>query len=169
MLKIRRPLGRLIFNMGIAIPGKTVFLIETAPSILQTFGSEWKLSKHQSGLFAWLCYNRCLSILVEYIIYLATELIEHIAIGQLFMRWHMTPQAHATLQRYFPHSIIMHRKQTNAIIVVCIHLQNNKSQRWYKGDNSLSSIDFDWNFHCPSITGQGRNWLNPLFIIYRSI
>ena len=34
MLKIRRPLGRLIFNMGIAIPGKTVFLIETAPRIL---------------------------------------------------------------------------------------------------------------------------------------
>ena len=32
MLKIRRPLGRLIFNMGIAIPGKIVFLIETAPS-----------------------------------------------------------------------------------------------------------------------------------------
>ena len=31
MLKIRRPLGRLMFNMGIAIPGKTVFLIETAP------------------------------------------------------------------------------------------------------------------------------------------
>ena len=31
VLKIRRPLGRLIFNMGIAIPGKTVFLIETAP------------------------------------------------------------------------------------------------------------------------------------------
>ena len=36
MLKIRRPLGRLIFNMGIAIPGKTVFLIETAPSSLFT-------------------------------------------------------------------------------------------------------------------------------------
>ena len=35
MLKIRRPLGRLIFNMGIAIPGKTVFLIETAPRIFQ--------------------------------------------------------------------------------------------------------------------------------------
>ena len=34
MLKIRRPLGRLIFNMGIAIPGKTVFLIETAPRLL---------------------------------------------------------------------------------------------------------------------------------------
>ena len=36
MLKIRRPLGRLIFNMGIAIPGKTVFLIETAPWFLGT-------------------------------------------------------------------------------------------------------------------------------------
>ena len=35
MLKIRRPLGRLIFNMGIAIPGKTVFLIETAPRYLR--------------------------------------------------------------------------------------------------------------------------------------
>ena len=35
MLKIRRPLGRLIFNMGIAIPGKTVFLIETAPWIFR--------------------------------------------------------------------------------------------------------------------------------------
>ena len=33
MLKIRRLLGRLIFNMGIAIPGKTVFLIEMAPCI----------------------------------------------------------------------------------------------------------------------------------------
>ena len=35
MLKIRRPLGRLIFNMGIAIPGKTVFLIETAPCLIE--------------------------------------------------------------------------------------------------------------------------------------
>ena len=39
MLKIRRPLGRLIFNMGIAIPGKTVFLIETAPR--SQLGSSW--------------------------------------------------------------------------------------------------------------------------------
>ena len=28
MLKIRRPLERLIFNMGIATPGKTVFHID---------------------------------------------------------------------------------------------------------------------------------------------
>ena len=37
MLKIRRPLGRLIFNMGITIPGKTVFLIETAPLVSATY------------------------------------------------------------------------------------------------------------------------------------
>ena len=35
MLKIRRPLGRLIFNMGIAIPGKTVFFIKTARCCLE--------------------------------------------------------------------------------------------------------------------------------------
>ena len=40
MLKIRRPLGRLIFNMGIAIPGKTVFLIETVPCFAQELDSE---------------------------------------------------------------------------------------------------------------------------------
>ena len=39
MLKIRRPLGRLIFNMGIAIPGKTVFLIETAPRFISCWQS----------------------------------------------------------------------------------------------------------------------------------
>ena len=40
MLKIRRPLGRLIFNMGIAIPGKTVFLIETVPRTPTTVQKE---------------------------------------------------------------------------------------------------------------------------------
>ena len=37
MLKIRRPTGRLIFNMGIPIPGKTVFYIETGPWSQQWF------------------------------------------------------------------------------------------------------------------------------------
>ena len=48
MLKIRRPLGRLIFNMGIAIPGKTVFLIETAP---RDFGLGLK------GMAAFKCWG----------------------------------------------------------------------------------------------------------------
>ena len=36
MLKIRRPLGRLIFNMGIAIPGKTVFPPDRLQTIIWT-------------------------------------------------------------------------------------------------------------------------------------
>ena len=43
MLKIRRPLGRLIFNMGIAIPSKTIFLIETAPWFLVSPGHQDKM------------------------------------------------------------------------------------------------------------------------------
>ena len=60
MLKIRRPLGRLIFNMGIAIPGKTVFLIETAP----WFRSVW-ISRicHHSQLVTVLSIHATPSIL----------------------------------------------------------------------------------------------------------
>ena len=50
MLKIRRPLGRLIFNMGIAIPGKTVFLIETAPRTQNFLGTQRRISAGLSGL-----------------------------------------------------------------------------------------------------------------------
>ena len=49
MLKIRRPLGRLIFNMGIAIPGKTVFLIETAPRLCKITSSLCSMSAGQPG------------------------------------------------------------------------------------------------------------------------
>ena len=65
MLKIRRPLGRLIFNMGIAIPGKTVFLIETAPSIFTIWNLFTISSSH------WII-NRSLinmSIFIKNIIY----------------------------------------------------------------------------------------------------
>ena len=48
MLKIRRPLGRLIFNMGIAIPGKTVFLIETAPR----FWPVWVCFRYKTDILA---------------------------------------------------------------------------------------------------------------------
>ena len=60
MLKIRRPLGRLIFNMGIAIPGKTVFLIETAPRGLVKYGmSETHLKLNSRKIpFA---HNSCFS------------------------------------------------------------------------------------------------------------
>ena len=45
MLKIRRPTDRLIFNMGIPIPAKTVFYIETGPWSLW---GEFELGSNQS-------------------------------------------------------------------------------------------------------------------------
>ena len=57
MLKIRRPLGRLIFNMGIAIPGKTVFLIETAPRWRQYIRKRLCILRHKVQLSSWRwCY-----------------------------------------------------------------------------------------------------------------
>ena len=61
MLKIRRPLGRLIFNMGIAIPGKTVFLIETAPCITFFIALLPILSSY-SRYFYWNIWNISCSI-----------------------------------------------------------------------------------------------------------
>ena len=50
MLKIRRPLGRLIFNMGIAIPGKTVFLIETTPCVFtNAYSITYSVQPHLSS------------------------------------------------------------------------------------------------------------------------
>ena len=40
-VKDKTAVGRLIFNMGIAIPSKTVFLIETAPSTLLSVTFLW--------------------------------------------------------------------------------------------------------------------------------
>ena len=50
MLKIRRPLGRLIFNMGIAIPGKIVFLIETPPQGFDVFSYQSEQSIEQADM-----------------------------------------------------------------------------------------------------------------------
>ena len=65
MLKIRRPLGRLIFNMGIAIPGKTVFLIETAPWILSLatpYLSTYMMKESHGGSFH-ITRPRCRNLL----------------------------------------------------------------------------------------------------------
>ena len=62
MLKIRRPLGRLIFNMGIAIPGKTVFLIETAPWMWKW--NIWQLYK----LGKWVLWLRVETSVFDYLI-----------------------------------------------------------------------------------------------------
>ena len=65
MLKIRRPLGRLIFNMGIAIPGKTVFLIETAPrnpvmSVFNSFTYRLLVTQGLYSLSRWTSHRKIL-------------------------------------------------------------------------------------------------------------
>ena len=86
MLKIRRPLGRLIFNMGIAIPGKTVFLIETAPCcrlgflgfvIMNTMNYKWhRFMKIQNVLLPLMAIlyiifpERHIYIILSYLIFL---------------------------------------------------------------------------------------------------
>ena len=51
MLKIRRSLDRLIFNMGILIPGKTIFILRRGPGLLL----------HQGG---WLARGNITSLAV---------------------------------------------------------------------------------------------------------
>ena len=62
MLKIRRPVGRLIFNMGIAIPSKTVFLIETASSEVWSYMNTWNnLNNYIHNLYVDPDHHYCLA------------------------------------------------------------------------------------------------------------
>ena len=76
MLKIRRPLGRLIFNMGIAIPGKTVFLIETAPRCRRWRPGRYCDNSRFSGFVApaqvlnWILNQRLQNILSHLMLYI---------------------------------------------------------------------------------------------------
>ena len=78
MLKIRRPLGRLIFNMRIAIPGKTVFLIETAPwsQICRTNGTSGQWVIGPMGRRT----NEPYSIVA--VVYMINGLSDYLVVGQ---------------------------------------------------------------------------------------
>ena len=74
MLKIRLPLGRLIFSMGIAIPGKTVFLIETAPcevlSQLCSSGQKKYFRLYRLTIYQWIpnyAYKSWILCQIQYI------------------------------------------------------------------------------------------------------
>ena len=113
MLKIRRPLGRLIFNMGIAIPGKTVFLIETAPS---TFArSYWNCVKtksqwHSRGYSGQLTTRlECTGVNFNTLVLILNcvlALAIYIFVGLIWMLWHMethiNPQRYRYLQQHLP-------------------------------------------------------------------
>ena len=88
MLKIRRPLGRLIFNMGIAIPGKTVFLIETAPRRL-------------TGTYSFLQYTKNGQMIVFYLSYqYEHEGIDNIDWLTMLVSIHMTMQYIVVINLY---------------------------------------------------------------------
>ena len=74
MLKIRRPNGRLIFNMGIAIPSKTVFLIETAPSLWHRLpaAAYWTYQNNFKNLYCttWQPYLLCITQVVAGVFFL---------------------------------------------------------------------------------------------------
>ena len=82
MLKIRRPLGRLIFNMGIAIPGKTVFLIETAPRI---FDAIWRHYATMRWLFSYTFFGQNINIYLHFISFLHTKMSNEVANPSLWM------------------------------------------------------------------------------------
>ena len=104
MLKIRRPLGRLIFNMGIAIPGKTVFLIETAPWLplvtklcksphgpRQGPNRRWNIHIHSNGINSDSATSVCLcgsfiNDMDTFIKIFYNQTVDYIAYAQYFMK-----------------------------------------------------------------------------------
>ena len=68
MLKIRRRLGRLIFNMGITIPGKTVFLIETAPCL-----TEWTTRYNYGHYTICILYEVFVSLIMHFIMWIICD------------------------------------------------------------------------------------------------
>ena len=74
MLKIRRPLGRLIFSMGIAIPGKTVFLIETVDISISLYRMAYPVDSHiwtyhlVTSVFGYAMFE-CIGSYYWYVIY----------------------------------------------------------------------------------------------------
>ena len=113
MLKIRRPLGRLIFNMGIAIPGKTVFLIETPPCFLYilnisyTFPLQTFLSLHSSAILDNLFFETLVSFfymvlntvsLQQYLGSLCTLKALLICLSMALLAWYLAVTCHDLFQ-----------------------------------------------------------------------
>ena len=171
MLKIRRPLGRLIFNMGIAIPGKTVFLIETAPR-------KWKaVFLYFMGLYNFTgrhAYNSTYKD--EYIeIYFLNMCIlqihrypspEHHSIAPILeMNWKLlVTKTHGcttivywlwpndALWRHGPHSILITWTKCCFIIskVVSHSPKSNSNGNVHESDNyvAFESCTFYWHLRC---------------------
>ena len=101
MLKIRRPSGRLIFNMGIAISGKTVFLIETAPRSYATVTHRHVVAPnilnplipekywHHEGAIFWEVYSET-RYLGSYFTFTVDRLVQDIAAILYVQGWYQS-------------------------------------------------------------------------------
>ena len=118
MLKIRRPLGRLIFNMGIAIPGKTVFLIETAP---------WSASNHYDNVIMTAMASQITSLAIVYsTVYSGADQRKHRSSASLVFvrgihRWQVnSPHKGPVTRKMFPFDdVIMHHMTWWRFIINC--------------------------------------------------
>ena len=175
MLKIRWPLGRLIFNMGIAIPGKTVFLIETAPR-------HWQLIS--LNFCAEICENESLTdrkidgrAEKAILIYFPTPLISDKIIPAFHAIWWymlMTVPYKLAGQRYtwlFRSAtwIYLWRSRTNLKIKMLYYQYRNFH---YKDKRSCNSIFFIMQFTIPGKTvfilrqGPGLLGFDPVVSLY---
>ena len=127
MLKIRRPLGRLIFNMGIAIPGKTV-----SQSFSCTKGSSVK--SHYNDVIIGVMASQITSLTIVY-----------------STRVHIKVNIKAT--RYWPFVRGIHRRPVNSPhkgpvtwkmfpfddVIMCVHIMMSSwknNPHWGKGINN---------------------------------
>ena len=119
MLKIRRPLGRLIFNMGIAIPGKTVFLIETAPRTLSWYQDHLSyigISHDEDEIIIFIMW---ISKLVRWQLYIEMTPVSHISslyccpfpICHAHFTWHDSP--------VFPHQYPCKWDNFDSMVCTC--------------------------------------------------
>ena len=159
MLKMRRPLGRLIFNMGIAIPGKTVFLIETPPwltHILYMTTDCHYVVVHHNATHWWYPLviasnsNRCL--------HRSREVILAVAPCQLS---HVTPCL-AICAHFLPRNVAFSRCARRRLSERVICTDNQWWPRWWRdnvprctvqsGDGHISvlsgALGDVWRMHC---------------------
>ena len=140
MLKIRRPLGRLIFNMGIAIPGKTVFLIETAPccfvhnATLETWNRA--LSGNKNCLF-WRFFFKFIWIILYWInghllgrsnlkVIVSWKCIEAF---DILLLWNMF--IYFCMERWLMTLVVSHKTPCCRLLIFCVnHLEYRFFRHW---------------------------------------
>ena len=133
MLKIRRPLGRLIFNMGIVIPGKTVFLIETAPwsLVLRMYKYQILYTSHNNNVSKWFSVTICrMNLLCTYHVFFGNKRTAHIySISNSKTSWHLRWAYILCVITSFEKSVLRGIPFTYAIISWHIFIMDQRNRK----------------------------------------